>query len=208
MTHHTSHIIFNTAVSLDGRIEGKEEFFANRQEKYRISRLRSSVDAIMVDVETIRKFNPLLEAHELTEEEPWRIVIDNKCNIKGDAKILSHEKVIIVVAGNVHDAKVKGLAKKESINIIRCGTYVVNLPELLRELRDRGIKKILIEGSGDLPRRMFKEGFINEMYVNLCPVIMGDGEPFFNKKLEEEAKLKVEGIIQYGDHIVLHYKVK
>jgi len=208
MTHHKGHVIFNTAASLDGRIEGREEFFANRQEKYRVGRLRGSVDAIMVDIETIRKFDPLLEAHELVEEEPWRIVIDNKCGIKGDVKILSHDKVIVVVAGNAHDAKVKGLAKKENVNIIRCGTYVVNLTELLRELRDRGIRKILIEGSGDLPRRMFKEGLVNEMYLNLCPVLIGDGESFFNKKLEGEVKLKVEGIIQYGDHVVLHYKVR
>lgn len=208
MTQHKSHVIFNTAASLDGRIEGREEFFANRQEKYRVSRLRGSVDAIMVDVETVRKFDPLLEAHELSEEEPWRIVIDNKCDIRHDAKILGYERVIVVVSGGASESRVKSLARKEKVNIIRCGKYVVNLRELLRELRDKGIERILVEGSGDLPRRMFKEGFVNEMYVNLCPAIMGDGESFFNKKLEEEIDLKVEGIIQYGDHIILHYKVK
>ena len=208
MTKQKSHVIFNTAASLDGRIEGREEFFANRQEKYRISRLRGSVDAIMVDVETVRKFDPLLEAHELSEEEPWRIVIDNKCDIKHDAKILGYEKVIVVASGDASEAKVKGLGRKQNVNIMRCGKYVVNLKELLRELNDKGIERVLVEGSGDLPRRMFKEGFVNEMYVNLCPAIMGDGESFFNKKLEEEIGLKVEGIIQYGDHIILHYKVK
>ena len=113
MTKQKSHVIFNTAASLDGRIEGKEEFFANRQEKYRISRLRGSVDAIMVDVETVRKFDPLLEAHELSEEEPWRIVIDNKCDIKHDAKILGYEKVIVVASGDVSEAKVKALVGVE-----------------------------------------------------------------------------------------------
>jgi len=208
MAKQKSHVIFNTAASIDGRIEGREEFFANRQEKYRITRLRGSVDAIMVDVETVKKFDPLLEAHELSEEEPWRIVIDNKCDIKHDAKILGYEKVIVVVSGGASESKVKTLGRKENVNIIRCGKYVVNLRELLHELRDKGIERILVEGSGDLPRRMFKEGFVNEMYVNLCPAIMSNGESFFNKKLEEEIELKVEGIIQYGDHIILHYNVK
>lgn len=208
MTQHKIHVIFNTSASLDGRVGGKEEFFANRQEKYRISRLRGSVDAIMVDVSTIGKSNPVLEAHELSKEEPWRIVIDDKCEIKHDAKILDYGRVIVVVAGDTHESKVKALSKKENVSIVRCGKYVVNLKELLLELRGRGVERVLVEGGGNLPRRMFKEGLVDEMYVNICPVIMGDGEDFFNKKLEGEVGLKVEGIIQYGDHIILHYEVK
>ncbi len=208
MTKQEIQVIFNTAISLDGRIEGREEFFANRQENYRIKRLRGSVDAIMIDIEHVMKFDPLLDAHELSEEEPWRIVIDNKCDIRHDAKILDYEKVIVVVSADASKSRVKAIGQKKNVNIIRCGKYVVNLRELLRELRGRGIERILVEGIGDLPRRMFKEGFVNEVYVNLCPAIIGGGESFFNKKLEKDIGLKVEGIIQYGDHVILHYTVK
>ena len=75
-------------------------------------------------------------------------------------------------------------------------------------LHRRGISKVLLEGAGTLSRRMFNEGLVNELYITVAPLLIGEGINLFHGELDKHIDLDLEGILQYGDQVVLHYMVR
>jgi 5-amino-6-(5-phosphoribosylamino)uracil reductase len=86
------------------------------------------------------------------------------------------------------------------------------LPFVLENLRQRGIKTLLIEAGGDLLFQFVKAGLIDEMYITLCPKLIGergaptllDGEGF---KPERAKNAKLEGAKIVDNEIYLHYTI-
>ena len=203
------YVIFNTAMSLDGKIGKKDEqiVFSNKLDNYRVHTLRGSVDAIMIGVETVISDDPELTVREVAEK-PRRVIVDNKGEIPLNSKVLDGTaETIVAVSSNANKATVKRLEDK-GIDVLTLGEYTINLRELLWALYRRGIKKILLEGGGVLSRRMFNEGMVNELYITVAPILIGEGIDLFHGKFDKHIKLTLEGILQYGDQVVLHYMVK
>ena len=203
------YVIFNTAISLDGRVGKRDEqiVFSNKLDNYRVHTLRGSVDAVMVGVETVISDDPNLGMSEVVKD-PYRVIIDGKGEIPLDSRVFDEpERVIVVVSKGASKSVVRRLEDK-GVDVLVIGEHVVNLKELLWALYRRGIKKTLLEGGGSLSRRMFNEGFVDEVYITVAPILIGEGVDLFQGQLDRHIKLTLEGILQYGDQVVLHYLVK
>ena len=201
-----THVIFNTAISLDGRVGKKDKqiVFSNKLDNYRVHRLRGSVDAVMVGVETVLSDDPDRVVSEQIKT-PFRIIVDSKGEIPLNSKVLDGgAKTIIALSRSVNPMTVRRLQEK-GVDVVIAGEYAVHLRDLLYTLQRRGIKNILLEGSGTLPRRMLNEGFVDEIYVTIAPLLIGEGINLFHGELEHQIELTLEGILQYGDQVVLHY---
>jgi len=98
--------------------------------------------------------------------------------------------------------------KDKGAEVISLGDYAVPMRDLMWALYRRGIKKILLEGGGSTSRRMFNEGLVDEVYLTIAPVLIGQGVDLFHGELDRNIELGLEGILQYGDHVILHYTVK
>jgi 2,5-diamino-6-(ribosylamino)-4(3H)-pyrimidinone 5'-phosphate reductase len=204
-----THVIFNTAMSLDGRVGKREKqiIFSNKLDNYRVHRLRGSVDAIMVGAETVVTDNPDLVVSEQLKK-PYRIIVDSKGELPLDSKVLDgNAKTIVAVSRSVNPIFITKLKDKD-VEIISLGDFAVPLRDLLWALYRRGIKNILLEGGGTLGRRMFNEGFVDELYITVAPLLIGSGIDLFHGELDKHIELNLEGILQYGDQVVLHYLVK
>lgn len=204
------YVIFNTAMSLDGRVGGKGDeqiVFSNKLDNYRVHTLRGSVDAILVGVETVLSDDPKLTVREETGE-PYRVIVDDKGVIPLNARVLDNEANSIVVVSKGASKSVVRRLEDKGVDVLVIGEHVVNLKELLWALYRRGIKKTLLEGGGSLSRRMFNEGFVDEVYITVAPILIGEGVDLFHRKLDQHIKLTLEGILQYGDQVVFHYMVK
>jgi 2,5-diamino-6-hydroxy-4-(5-phosphoribosylamino)pyrimidine 1'-reductase len=204
-----THVIFNTAVSLDGRVGKKDKqiVFSNKLDNYRVHRLRGSVDAILIGVETVLSDDPEITVSEQVTK-PYRVIVDSKGEIPLNAKVLDGSaKTIVAVSRSINPMKVKQLEEK-GVEVLPLGEYAVHLRDLLWTLNRKGIKKALLEGSGTLSRRMFNEGYVNELYATITPVLIGEGINLFNGELDRHIEMNLEGILQYGDQVVLHYMVR
>jgi len=204
-----THVIFNTAISLDGRVGKKDKqiVFSNKLDNYRVHRLRGSVDAILMGVETVMSDDPNLVVSE-SVNAPVRIVIDSKGEIPLTSRVLDGgAKTIIIVSRTINPITARKLQEK-GVEVLSSGEYAVNLRELMWALYRRGIKKVLLEGGGALSRRMFNEGLVNELYVTVAPVLIGEGINLFQGELDKHIELNLEGIFQYGDQVVLHYTLR
>jgi len=199
-------------MSLAGRIGRKdgEIVFSNRLDNYRVTQLRESVDALMVDIETILSEDPSLDVKDKSKCRT-RIVVDKNAEIPENAKVLSdvEAEVIIGTCKGVSQRKRDTLmALQENLKVVSVGSHAVNLEELLWTLYEDGIRQILLEGSRKLTRRMLDEGLVDEIFLTIVPTVIGEGINFVEGDIGENIELRLEGILQYGDQVVLHYVVK
>ncbi|MFH1722955.1 MAG: dihydrofolate reductase family protein [Candidatus Altiarchaeota archaeon] len=207
------YVILNSALSVDGRVgKSKEELvFSNRLEVNRVAELRGRVDGIMVGVETILENDPDLLAHEISAKKPVQIIIDPKAVCPLNATILGNDAdTIIAVCSEAPKNRVEKLEKfnPEKVRVITAGLHAISLDDLLWTLYREGVKKVVLEGSGQVTRRMLNEGLVNEIYIVIAPIMIGRGECFLTQDLDRKIQLLLEGIQQFGDVVVLHYIVK
>jgi 2,5-diamino-6-(ribosylamino)-4(3H)-pyrimidinone 5'-phosphate reductase len=78
-----------------------------------------------------------------------------------------------------------------------------------------GLKKIIVEGGGDINWSVLKLGLVNELVVTISPIVIGgrnaktlvEGEGY--TKISDGIKLKLtKTIIQNNNEIVLFYKLR
>jgi len=202
------YIILNMAMSLDGRIarKGERVVFSDELDKARRDEIRKSVDGIMVGINTVLIDNPKLTISERREENSTRIVIDSYGKVPDDANVLDNKaKNIVVVSMNAEPYRIEELAKKASV--IVCGDDNVDVVKLMDELYKRGMKRILLEGGGHLNKSMIEANLIDEIYVAIAPVVIGDGVNLVEGTMDER-KLTLAGIRQIGNIVVLKYLPK
>lgn len=77
----------------------------------------------------------------------------------------------------------------------------------IKLLHQQGFKRALIAGGGQLNAAFMKADLINEIYLDIEPIALGQGIPLFTES-KFETKLKLIGIKKFSAHeLQLHYKV-
>lgn len=80
--------------------------------------------------------------------------------------------------------------------------------DVVAMLGEKGFKEVLIAGGGILNSAFLKEALIDELYIDIEPLILGRGIPLFTDG-DFEPRLKLLDVNQLDNHqtIQLHYKV-
>lgn len=80
-------------------------------------------------------------------------------------------------------------------------------PKQVIQLADsRGFETLLLIGGGKLNHSFLKEGLIDELYLGVHPIILGNGIQLFEKEAEVNLKLLGQKRLK-EDLIQLHYKI-
>jgi len=210
------YVILNAGMTLDGKIatcEGDSEI-SSEEDLRRVHRLRSEVDAIMVGANTALKDDPRLSVHRIKRKgrNPLRVVVDSRARIPLTARMFKEEgETVVAVSLRADKARVERL--REKAEVMLCGSEKVNLRCLMRKLYDKGVRKLLLEGGGNLNWSMLKEGLVDEVRVAIAPCIVGgsravtlvEGEGF--SKVSEGIKLELRRTRRLGRDLVLEYTV-
>lgn len=209
------HVILSAAMTLDGKIASKkgDSELSSKQDKIRIHKLRSKVDAILVGSNTVKKDNPILTVRYVKGKNPIRIILDSKGTISLNSKIVRTSKKIHTILAVSKKATKKNIIKlkKHSIEVIVTGENHVNIKNLLKKLSKKKIKTILVEGGGNVNWEFIKEGLVDEIIITVSPYLIGgidaislvEGDGF--SKIQESPKLKLKKINRFGNEVVLHY---
>jgi diaminohydroxyphosphoribosylaminopyrimidine deaminase / 5-amino-6-(5-phosphoribosylamino)uracil reductase len=151
-------VIAKLAQSLDGRITrppGESQWLTNSRSRRLAHVLRSSVDAILVGAETIRKDNPRLTVRlKNSALQPWRIVVTRSGNLPQEANVFTDE--------------------------FRERTIVYQNTEwdyLLEELGARGITRLLVEGGSSVLGELADLQLIDEIWCFIAPLLAGGDKP-------------------------------
>ena len=211
------YVILSAAITLDGKlgVKSKRTKLSSKNDKIRVHKLRSNVDAVIIGKNTVHLDNPSLTVRYVKGQNPVRIILDSLGTIKSNSKIIqtcNSVPTIIVVSESISEKNLQRL-RKFSLNVIICGKNSVNIPQLLRTLLNNGIKRILLEGGGTLNWSFIKKNLIDEAIITLTPYILGgkdsvslvDGTGF--KNLDASTKLKLKKIQKNKNELVLFYKL-
>ncbi len=217
MVRYRPHIIMNAAMTLDGKITtvARDSQISSTKDLLRVHRLRSKVDAVMVGINTVLADDPMLTARRVNGKNPTRIIVDSKARIGLNSRIMrSCNKILTIIATSqkASRAKLQNIIAKGAIVII-LGKNKVDLAKLLSILKDSGMKRILVEGGGEINWAMLANGFVDEVMVTVAPRIVGgrnavtlvEGRGF--AKVSKGIKLKLHEIAKNGNEIILFYKV-
>ena len=211
------YVILSAAITLDGKlgVKNKRTKLSSKNDKIRVHKLRSKVDAIIIGNNTVRLDNPLLTDRHTQGKNPVRIILDSSGTIKSNSKIIqtcNKIPTIIAVSELISEKNLQRL-RKFSLEIIVCGKNSVDIPKLLGILLKKGIKKILLEGGGTVNWSFIKRNLIDEAIITLTPYILGgkdsvslvEGIGF--KNLHVSTKLRLKKIQKNKNELVLFHKL-
>jgi diaminohydroxyphosphoribosylaminopyrimidine deaminase / 5-amino-6-(5-phosphoribosylamino)uracil reductase len=153
-------VIAKVAQSLDGRITrppGELQWLSNSRSLRLVHRLRSTIDAILVGAETVRRDNPRLTVrHAHTSSQPWRAVVTRSGNLPANANLLTDEY-------------------RDRTIIYRGAAWL----DILRDLGARGVTRLLVEGGGDVLGQLSDQNLIDEIWCFIAPLLTGGDKPSF-----------------------------
>ena len=216
-------VIINAAISVDGKIctRSGESKISSYSDLKRVHKLRCNVDGILVGISTVLKDDPLLNIRFTkcinTKKNPVRIIIDSKARIPLDSKIVKTAKdiqTIISVTKSAPKNKLDDLRGK-NLKIIISGDQgrKVNLIKTFEQLESNfGIKKLLVEGGGEINWSIIKNNLFDELRVTISPLIIGgqkaitliEGKGF--DKINKCTKLELSKIYKKNNgEIVIYY---
>ena len=214
------YVVLNAAMSIDGKITTRknDSSISSKIDWVRVHKLRSTVDGIVIGISTVLKDDPMLNVrYAKTVKNPARIIIDSKARIPLDSRIMRSSKKIQTFVVVTHDASLKKIKEieKKGAKVLVIGRKKVNIINLFQQLEKVGLKKVLVEGGGEINWSVLKLGLVNELIVTIAPIVIGgrdaktlvEGEGISYIYNAIRMKL-VKSIIQDKKEIVLIYKLR
>jgi 2,5-diamino-6-(ribosylamino)-4(3H)-pyrimidinone 5'-phosphate reductase len=221
-------VIINSAMTVDGKIatSSGDSKISSREDLVKVHKLRASVDAIVVGISTILADNPQLTVRLVKGNNPARVIVDSRGRIPIDSKIMrtaSTIRTIVAVTDQAPEEKIMKLRDMGAqVLVISEGKkgqsaavpHGVNLKLLFRKLEKMGLKKILVEGGGELNWSLLQLWLVDELTVTIAPKIAGgrlattlvEGDGF--DEMAQSIKLHLKKIQRKkGGELVLHYKL-
>ena len=175
-------VIAKMAASLDGKIAtylGDSHWISNERSRRFVHKLRHAVDAILVGVGTVVADDPKLTTRLSGRKgkNPLRIILDTHLRTPVDSLVTSQTKeapTIIATGPKPY--------KKRRENLEGKGVEVLPLPlvrgrvsltELLKQLGNRDITSLLVEGGAEVHGGFFYDNLVDKVYLFFAPKIIG-----------------------------------
>jgi diaminohydroxyphosphoribosylaminopyrimidine deaminase/5-amino-6-(5-phosphoribosylamino)uracil reductase len=212
-------VILKTAMTLDGKIatpDGESKWITGELARKMVHRTRSSVDAILTAIGTVKADNPSMTSRIRGGRNPKKIVIDPYLEIPEDAKVLQgpQETIIVTKVSAMKQQKRHLVAKKEKllsrgVHFIEYKGKKASLVWLLDQFGKRGITSILIEAGSSLNAYALNEGVVDKVMFFIAPRIMGGVKSFpavggeTMKRLDDICSVRDLKIRKIGDDLLV-----
>lgn len=217
--------LIKTAMSLDGCIDDmsdKRLILSNQEDREAVDELKSTFDAILIGAETVRKDNPSLlikSARHINRrkqqghsEHPIKITITSSGNLNDDSRFFqegTNEK-LVYCPNHIEEIVERQLGKVATVIGLK-GDHSIPY-ELLQDLNQRGISRLLIEGGGAINSMFLREGLVDAMRIAIAPFFVGESTAprlIMPTKLPQDKnnRMKLERTEILGDMTILHYRL-
>ena len=214
------YVILKMAQSLDGKIatgRGESKWITSEATRQFVHRLRSKVDAILVGTNTVLHDDPYLTVRNgsVKANQPLRIILDRCLKIKLHARSLNTKSApvyYVTARKNVPRAALRFRSKQIDILGIPEKAHSLNLKVLLKELAQRGVTSILVEGGGELAASFLEDRLVDKIYWCMAPIFIGGRkaktsvEGMGVERLASALRLKEVETYRFGEDIVIEGK--
>ncbi len=198
-------IILKAAITLDGKIAThncKSRWITDTSSRTLVHKLRSTVDAVLVGLNTVKVDNPLLTTRLVEGKNPKRIVLDSKLSIPENAKILGDDCIVATTISR--DRNIRA----EVWHLKRDKRGKVDLKDLVQKAGEKDITSLLVEGGREVFTSFLKEGLVDKFYLFIGNRILGDGGVSFIgdlgiSKLEDSFRIRYESVRRIGKDLLI-----
>lgn len=212
------------AISVDGRITTRRReqiTLGTRHDRYLMDELRARSDAVIVGAGTVRHdgYPVLVRNAEVRRRRtgrglpphPVNVILSRGLDLPANRSIFTRDGIrrIIYTTGAAPAARVRRFGKLAEVVVLR--TKSVPPAAVLRDLHARGMKRVLMEGGGELHFAFAEAHLVDELYVTVTPRLIGgdapsllDGRGFLEK---DHLKMKLVSTRRVEDELFLKYRV-
>ncbi|MBF0464507.1 MAG: bifunctional diaminohydroxyphosphoribosylaminopyrimidine deaminase/5-amino-6-(5-phosphoribosylamino)uracil reductase RibD [Nitrospirae bacterium] len=166
-------VILKSAMTLDGKTatpDGVSKWISSEKSRYIVHRLRSSVDAVVTAIGTVKADNPRLTARIKGGKNPIRVVIDPQFETPPDFNVMATppKTIFVTRTGGIPETRPQG-----DIDYLCYESSKVDMSWLMAELGRREITSVLIEGGSSLAGYAVSAGVVDKIMVFVAPKIVG-----------------------------------
>jgi len=173
-------VIGQLGQSLDGRIateSGASHFVTGPKDIERLHRLRAIVDAVIVGAVTVASDDPRLTVRLAEGPNPVKVVLDPSRRLDAQRRVFADgtAETLVVRRGPKGDASADTLG--EELHVPWSEPDGLDLDVLLEQLRERGLRRILVEGGGVTVSKFLQAGLLDRLHLSVAPLLIGSGRP-------------------------------
>ncbi|MBN2245765.1 MAG: bifunctional diaminohydroxyphosphoribosylaminopyrimidine deaminase/5-amino-6-(5-phosphoribosylamino)uracil reductase RibD [Candidatus Aminicenantes bacterium] len=211
-------VTVKAALSLDGKTATRtfdSQWISSQETRDYIHLLRGEYDSIATGINTILKDDPRLTVRHPNWEGKaiTRIVLDSHLRFPLQAKLLStlsEGKILIFTLNEAKSAKADALRKQGAEIIpIPSDTGRIELETVLKQLGERGISSLLVEGGSALQTSFLDNKLVDKVILTISPKLIGgqDAAVFYHGQgadfIKDAHELKNISVFQIGDDILI-----
>ena len=178
-------VIGQLGQSLDGRIateSGASHYVTGDADIRRLHRLRAIIDAVIVGASTVEHDDPRLTVRLVEGEDPVRVVLDPSRRVSASSRVFAGSARATLAVRGTGGATDSGPVAEapgthEELSVPWSAPGELDLAVLIEKLRDRGLRRLLIEGGGRTVSGFLERGLLDRLHVTVAPILMGSGRP-------------------------------
>ncbi|MEU7278427.1 dihydrofolate reductase family protein [Streptomyces sp. NPDC045431] len=176
------HVLLSAAVSLDGCLDtrpGEDRLLLSSEEDFRrVDAERASSDAVLVGAGTLRADNPRLRVRSRAPHAyPLKVTVTRSGALDPAWRFWHHggRKAVYAVGARAHAravAAVGDLAEVYEVTEV-AGDENAAWEAVLRHLRTLGVRRLMVEGGGQVHTQLLQRGLADELQLAVAPLLVG-----------------------------------
>jgi len=180
--------LLSCGMSLDGFLDDASEqrlLLSNDADFDRVDELRARSDALLVGAATVRNDDPRLQVRcperialrraAGLPDQPVKVTVTNRAKLDPEARFFTvgtGPKLVYCASDTVHMAT-EHLAP---VATVVDGGRPVELRRVSEDLHARGVRRLMVEGGGEVHTQLLTEGLADELRLVIAPLFVGHPE--------------------------------
>ena len=207
----------NMVSSLDGKatLDWRTKGLSTEIDRRLFHHLRTQADAVMVGAGTAReeRYGRITKNEELSAKrvaegrvaEAVAVVVSGRLDLPRDLPLLNEpEQAVLIATGS--EAELPGLGAH--VEYARVGD---DLPRLMAELHERGVRSVLCEGGPTLNSFLLAAGLVDELFLTLNPKLLGGAAALTivaGRELVEPVELDLVSVAEAEGELYTRWRVR
>ena len=214
--------ILSCGVSLDGYLDAATQerlVLSNPADLERVDQVRAECDAILVGAATVRNDNPrlLVRATSLRQgrrargvpEHPTKVTITGSGHLDACSNFFTtgdNEKLVYAASRAVPELR----CRLGPVATVVDGGQRVDLSTVVEDLHDRGVRRLMVEGGGQVHTQLLTADLADELHLVVAPFFVGDprGRRFVGDgpfPWNPDRRAELVDVRRIGDVVLLRY---
>ncbi|MDX6375279.1 MAG: hypothetical protein QOD98_4267 [Nocardioidaceae bacterium] len=177
--------LLSCGMSLDGFLDDASDqrlMLSNDADFDRVDEVRAASDAILVGAATVRNDDPRLQVRSPERvgrrraaglpAQPLKVTVTNRAKLDADAKFFTvgSGPKLVYCASDTLDMASEHLS---SLATVVDGGRPVELRRVSEDLHARGVRRLMVEGGGEVHTQFLTEGLADELQLVIAPLFVG-----------------------------------